>query len=56
MRLATIKVNGTEKAGIVLNRGILPIKALNCRKGNCMGGRHDEPDPETADPGLNKMV
>ena len=49
MRLATIKVNGTEKAGIVLNRGILPIKALNA-------ARHDEPDPETADPGLNKMV
>ena len=33
MRLATIKVNGTEKAGIVLNRGILPIKALNAAKG-----------------------
>ena len=33
MRLATIKVNGTEEAGIVLNRGILPIKALNAAKG-----------------------
>ena len=33
MRLASIKVNGTEKAGIVLNRGILPIKALNAAKG-----------------------
>lgn len=33
MRLATIKVNGTEKAGIVLKRGILPIKALNAAKG-----------------------
>ena len=49
MRLATIKVNGTEKAGIVLNRGILRSSAER-RKGNRMGGRHDEPDPETADP------
>ena len=33
MRLATIKVNGTEKAGIVLKNGVLPIEALNAAKG-----------------------
>ena len=33
MRFATIKVNGTEKAGIVLKNGVLPIEALNAAKG-----------------------
>ena len=33
MRLATIKWNGAEIAGIVTERGILPIKAVNARKG-----------------------
>ena len=33
MRFATIKVNGTEKAGIVLKNGVLPIEALNATKG-----------------------
>ena len=33
MRLATIKTNGSEKAGIVLSGGVLPIEALNAAKG-----------------------
>ena len=33
MRFATIKVNGTEQAGIVLKNGVLPIEALNAAKG-----------------------
>ena len=33
MRFATIKVNGTEKAGIVLKNGVLPIEALNAAMG-----------------------
>lgn len=33
MRLATIKLNGAETAGIVGKAGILPIKALNAAKG-----------------------
>lgn len=33
MRLATIKLNGTEAAGIVTKNGILPVKALNAAKG-----------------------
>ncbi len=33
MRLATIKLNGSEKAGIVLKSGVLPIEALNASKG-----------------------
>lgn len=33
MRLATIKYNGKELAGIVTGRGILPIAALNAAKG-----------------------
>ena len=33
MRLATIKTNGTEKAGIVLSGGVLLIEALNAAKG-----------------------
>ena len=33
MRLATIKYNGKELAGIVTNQGILPIAALNAAKG-----------------------
>ena len=33
MRLATIKWNGAEIAGIVTEQGILPIKAVNARKG-----------------------
>lgn len=32
MRLATIKLDGTETAGIVTKTGILPIKALNAAK------------------------
>jgi len=33
MRLATIKYNGKELAGIVVDKGILPIAALNTAKG-----------------------
>ena len=33
MRLATIKYNGKELAGIVVDKGILPIAALNAAKG-----------------------
>ena len=33
MRLATIKYNGKELAGIVTDKGILPIAALNAAKG-----------------------
>lgn len=33
MRLATIKWNDTEMAGIVAKNGILPIRALNAAKG-----------------------
>lgn len=33
MRLATIKLNGKEIAGIVTESGILPIAALNAAKG-----------------------
>lgn len=33
MRLATIKYNGKELAGIVVDKGILPISALNTAKG-----------------------
>lgn len=33
MRLATIKYNGKELAGIVTDKGILPITALNATKG-----------------------
>lgn len=33
MRLATIKYNGKELAGIVTNQGVLPIAALNAAKG-----------------------
>ena len=33
MRLATIKLNGAEIAGIVTAEGILPIEALNAAKG-----------------------
>ena len=33
MRLASIKQNGAEIAGIVTEQGILPIKAVNVRKG-----------------------
>ena len=33
MRLATIKTNGSEKAGSVLSGGVLPIEALNAAKG-----------------------
>ena len=33
MRLATIKLNGAEIAGIVAKGGILPIHALNAAKG-----------------------
>ena len=33
MRLATIKLNGMEMAGIVSKNGILPIRALNAAKG-----------------------
>ena len=33
MRLATIKWNGAESAGIVTEQGVLPIKAVNARKG-----------------------
>ena len=32
MRLATIKLNDAEVAGIVLGTGILPIKNLNAAK------------------------
>ena len=33
MRLATIKMNHTEIAGIVTDKGVLPIKAINAAKG-----------------------
>ena len=33
MRLATIKLNGAEIAGIVTQQGVLPIKAVNAQKG-----------------------
>ena len=33
MRLATIKYNGSELAGIVATNGVLPIEALNAAKG-----------------------
>lgn len=33
MRLATIKLNGAEIAGIVTEKGVLPIKAVNAQKG-----------------------
>ena len=33
MRLATIKLNGAEVAGIVTEKGILPVHALNAAKG-----------------------
>ena len=33
MRLATIKLNGTEIAGVVTAKGILPIHALNAKNG-----------------------
>ena len=33
MRLATIKHNGSEIAGIVAANGVLPIEALNAAKG-----------------------
>ena len=33
MRLATIKREGRETAGIVLERGVLPLAALNAAKG-----------------------
>lgn len=33
MRLATIKWDGREQAGIVLKTGVMPIKALNAAKG-----------------------
>ena len=33
MRLATIKLNGREVAGIVTEKGILPIERLNAAKG-----------------------
>ena len=39
MRFATIKVNGTEKAGIVLKNGVLPIEALNAAKGTAWADR-----------------
>ena len=45
MRFATIKVNGTEKAGIVLKNGVLPI-----------GRGCHESHPEAADSGTDKMV
>ena len=34
MRLATIKWNGAEIAGIVTEQGILPIKAVNAWNGS----------------------
>ena len=55
MRLATIKVNGRKSRYRIKSR-YSSDQGAERRKGNCMGGRHDEPDPETADPGLNKMV
>ena len=33
MRLATIRLNQTEAAGIVTAKGVLPIEALNAAKG-----------------------
>ena len=33
MRLATVKINGEEKAGIVTAEGIVPISAVNAAKG-----------------------
>ena len=33
MRLATIKLKGAEVAGIVLEKGVLPLAALNAAKG-----------------------
>lgn len=33
MRLATIKKNGSEIAGIVTPKGVFPIAALNAAKG-----------------------
>ena len=33
MRLATIKKDGAEIAGIVTSRGVLPVAALNEAKG-----------------------
>ena len=33
MRLATIKLNGAEIAGIVTEQGVLPVKAVNAQKG-----------------------
>lgn len=33
MRLATIKLNGAEIAGIVTEQGVLPIKCVNAQKG-----------------------
>ena len=33
MRLATIKLGGTETAGVVLEKGVLPLSAVNAAKG-----------------------
>ena len=33
MRLATIKLNHDEIAGIVTEKGVLPVKAVNAQKG-----------------------
>ena len=33
MRLATIKLNGKEQAGIVTAKGVFPIAMLNAAKG-----------------------
>ena len=39
MRLATVKINGGEKAGIVTAEGIVPNLFSKCGERNCLEGR-----------------
>lgn len=56
MRLATIKWNDTEMAGIVAKNGILPIRALNAAQGHRVEDRYAVPDPGAADPRPDRLV
>ena len=33
MRLATIRIKGAEVAGIVMEKGVMPLSAVNAAKG-----------------------
>lgn len=56
MRLATIKQNGREIAGIVTAGGVFPVEALNAAKGTAWKTEMVRPDLRGADSRPDRLV